>query len=75
MVGRAAISGEYEVTPSLRWATAEVSRNERRDGGGGGGGDYGGGSGPGGGAQGGRGGGQPGPDFGSGYEIPDEEPF
>ena len=24
-----------EVGPSLRWATAEVSRNERRDGGGG----------------------------------------
>lgn len=62
-----------EIGPSLRWASAEVTRNERR----GGGGPGPGGGGPGGGGGGGApaGGGAPGPDFGSGYEIPDEEPF
>ena len=62
-----------EVTPSLRWATANVSRNERRDGGGGpqgGGAPMGGG---GGGAP--RQQGGPGPDYGGGYDIPEEEPF
>lgn len=41
-----------EVGPSLRWATADVKRSERRSGGGqgGGGGDFGGGSGGGGGS-------------------------
>jgi single-strand DNA-binding protein len=39
-----------EVAPSLRWATASVTKNERRDGGGG---DFGGGSGGGGGGGGG----------------------
>ena len=53
-----------EVGPSLRWATAEVKRSERR-GGGGGGGDFGGGGGGGGQPSGGGGG-----DFGY-----DEEPF
>ncbi len=58
-----------EVTPSLRWATAAVNRNERRDGG------------PSDGPRGGSGPGYgnnstgPGADFGSGYDIPDEEPF
>ncbi len=50
-----------EVSPSIRWATAQVSRNERGDS-----------AGP-----------RPsqsnpsnaGSDFGTGYEIPDEEPF
>jgi len=53
-----------EIGPSLRWATAEVTRNERRsgDGGAGGGGD-GGGS---------RGGGQGG---GDADHVPEEEPF
>ena len=49
-----------EIAPSLRWATAEVSRNERRDGGGGG---YGGG-----------GGGRPVPNEPPAYD-PNEEPF
>ena len=34
-----------EIGPSLRWATAEIVKNERRDGSGGGGGGYGGGGG------------------------------
>lgn len=59
-----------EIGPSLRWATAEVKRSERRGGsGGGGGGDFGGGGGrpaSGGGPSGGGGGTD---DFG------DEEPF
>jgi single-strand DNA-binding protein len=48
-----------EVGPSLRWATAQVTRNERRGGGGGGGGggDFGGGAGGGGGGGGTGGGG------------------
>ena len=52
-----------EIGPSLRWATAQVVRNERRDGGSGGGG---------GGGGGGRGGSAPAPN-----EPPygDEEPF
>ena len=35
-----------EVAPSLRWATAQINRNPRNDGGGGGGGGFGGGSAP-----------------------------
>jgi single-strand DNA-binding protein len=63
-----------EIGPSLRWATAEVKRSERR-GGGGQGGDFGGGGGrsggSGGGGQGGGGGGQ-----GGGGDVGyDEEPF
>ena len=65
-----------EIGPSLRWATAQVVKNERREGDGGGGGNYGGGGGgsrpapsaPSGGSSGGSGGG------GGGYD-PDEEPF
>jgi single-strand DNA-binding protein len=68
-----------EVGPSLRWATAQITRNERRggsdfgggSGGGGGGGSGGGGTGGTGGTGGGGGGGTPAPDsddFG-------EEPF
>jgi single-strand DNA-binding protein len=60
-----------EIGPSLRWATADVKRSERR-GGGGGGGDFGGGSGGGRPSGGGSGGGGGGGDFGGGY---DEEPF
>jgi single-strand DNA-binding protein len=58
-----------EIGPSLRWATAQVVRNERRDGAGGGGFSGGGGGGGGGG---GRGGSAPVPN-----EPPygDEEPF
>jgi len=68
-----------EIGPSLRWATAEVKRSERRGGGGssssGGGGDFGGGGRPAGGsggpgAGGANGGGAGGGDFGY-----DEEPF
>jgi len=59
-----------EVGPSLRWATAQVTRNERRSGDGGGGG--GGGAGGGGGGYDG-GGGQAG-DRG-GDQVPEEEPF
>lgn len=55
-----------EVTPSLKWATAAVSKNDRPGGGQGGA--------PGGGAPRGNQSG-PGPDYGSGYDIPDEEPF
>ena len=61
-----------DIAPSLKWATAEVTRNERRDGGGGyGGGGGGGGYGGGGGGRpsGGGGGNQPPP-----YD-PNEEPF
>lgn len=76
-----------EIGPSLRWATAEVKRSERRSGGGGGGGgDYGGGGGrpsggsnaPGGGSSGGSDGaatsGAPTPS-GGGEHGYDEEPF
>ena len=70
-----------EIGPSLRWATAEVKRSERRGGGGapGGGGDFGGGGGrPSGGSSGGSSGSNAGaadapaaaPDYGF-----DEEPF
>jgi single-strand DNA-binding protein len=69
-----------EIAPSLRWATAEVTRTERREGGGGGGG-YSGGGGGGGYSGGGGGGNRPaGDDFGApsggggGYGN-DEEPF
>jgi single-strand DNA-binding protein len=58
-----------EVSPSLRWATCEVSRNEKRDGGGGGGRS----SGGGGGGRSSSGGGGRG-DQGGGYD-PNEEPF
>ena len=59
-----------EIGPSLRWATAEVKRSERRGGGGQGGGDFGGGG----------GGGRPAParvpDAGApADEFGDEEPF
>jgi single-strand DNA-binding protein len=63
-----------EIGPSLRWATAQVVKNERREGGDGGGGGGGGGGSrsssnePSGGRGGGSGGG------GGGYD-PDEEPF
>ncbi|HEX5586127.1 MAG TPA: single-stranded DNA-binding protein, partial [Acidimicrobiia bacterium] len=60
-----------EIGPSLRWATAAITRNERRGGGdfGGGGGGGTGGGGPSGGSGGGGGGGsRPDDDFG-------EEPF
>jgi single-strand DNA-binding protein len=71
-----------EIGPSLRWATAQVVKNERREGGGdgGGGGNYGGGGGggsrptsnePSGGSGSSSGGGSGG---GGGYD-PDEEPF
>ena len=60
-----------EIGPSLRWASAEVNRNERGGAPGGG---------PSGGPRGGGGGGArpntaPGPDYGGGYDIPEEEPF
>ena len=75
-----------EIGPSLRWATAEVKRSERRGGGGQGGGDFGGGGGrPAGGApsgggpsggQAGGGGGQAGGAGGGGGDYGyDEEPF
>jgi single-strand DNA-binding protein len=74
-----------EVAPSLRWATAQISRNERRDGdgggsgGGGGRGGYGGGSSSGGGGgRGGDGGGSSSGGGGGGYgggSDMDEEPF
>ncbi len=60
-----------EVSPSLRWASVEVIRNERRDGGGGGGGRNQGGGG--GGYQGG-GGGRPPRNQAQDY-VADEEPF
>ena len=71
-----------EIGPSLRWATAQVVKNERREGDGGGGGNYGGGgSGGGGGSRpapsqpsGGGGGNSGGSGGGGGYD-PDEEPF
>jgi single-strand DNA-binding protein len=65
-----------DIGPSLRWATAQVTRNDRR------GGDFGGGGG-GGGGRGGGGGGQPAPaespggggGGGGGYDDMGEEPF
>ncbi len=60
-----------EVSPSLRWASVEVIRNERRDGGGGGGRNQGGG---GGGYQGGGGGGRQQRSQAPDYQV-DEEPF
>ncbi len=63
-----------EVGPSLRWATAAITRNERRDGFGGGGGGGQGGSGggrPAGGSSGGSSGGPPPPS----YDDFGEEPF
>src|SRR5438105_12749099 len=65
-----------EIGPSLRWATAEVKKNDRRspEAGGGGGGGGGGGAGGGGGGAGGGGYSRPVPnDPPAGYE--DEEPF
>ena len=62
-----------EVTPSLRWASAQVNRNERRDGPGGPGGERGGA--PMDGAPRQQSGSAPGPDLGGGYDIPEEEPF
>ncbi|SRR5713101_2909900 len=66
-----------DVGPSLRWATAQITRNERR-----GGGDFGGGSGSGGSGGGGTGGGGGGRPAGSGAAAPaenyddfGEEPF
>ena len=70
-----------EIGPSLRWATASVTRSERRGGGGqpGGGGDFGGGGGRpagGGGAQSSGGGNQGGNAGGGGGDFGyDEEPF
>jgi single-strand DNA-binding protein len=67
-----------EIGPSLRWATAQVTRSERRGGGGApaGGGDSGGGGRPAGGGGAGGGGGQnaPAPAGGGDYGF-DEEPF
>jgi single-strand DNA-binding protein len=69
-----------EIAPSLRWATAQVTRNERSGGEGGGGGSYGGGGGGSRGGQGGQGGGGGRPSGGSqggysGGNDMDEEPF
>jgi single-strand DNA-binding protein len=75
-----------EIAPSLRWATAQVTKNERTDGAGGGGGSYGGGGGGGnrggGGGGGGyrdegssSGGGNRGGSSGGGGNDMDEEPF
>ena len=71
-----------DIGPSLRWATAQITRNERRGGGdfGGGGGGGGGGGAQGGGAQGGGGqggGSRPAPESGGGggYDDLGEEPF
>jgi single-strand DNA-binding protein len=50
-----------EVSPSIRWATAQVSRNERSEGGA-----------P---RSNQSNTSNTGSDFGAGYEIPDEEPF
>lgn len=62
-----------DVAISLRWATAQVQRNERPDGGGGG---YSGGGGGGGGYSGGNaGGGAPRPQQNNPPYDPDEEPF
>ncbi len=71
-----------EIAPSLRWATAQVTKNERTDGGGGGGGGgYGGGNRGGGGYRdegssggGGNRGGSSGGGHGGGNDM-DEEPF
>ena len=57
-----------EIGPSLRWATAQITKNERRDGSGGGGGGGGGGASSGGGAR--PAANEP---SGAGYEM--EEPF
>ena len=62
-----------EVGPSLRWARAEVQRNERKSPGGGGGYDGGGNAGSAGGSAGARGG-SPAP-AGGGYDDFGEEPF
>jgi single-strand DNA-binding protein len=58
-----------DVAPSLRWATAQITKNERREGGGDGGGYAGGGGGGGGSSR-----PAPEPAGGGGYD-PDEEPF
>ncbi len=60
-----------DIAPSLKWATAEVNRNERRDGGGGG---YNGGGGGGGTDGGGGGGSRPASNQPPAYD-PNEEPF
>jgi single-strand DNA-binding protein len=67
-----------DIGPSLRWATAQVTRNERRGDFAGGGGGGGGGGASGGGGGGGGGGGKPAPESGSGgggYDDMTEEPF
>jgi single-strand DNA-binding protein len=65
-----------EVGPSLRWATAAITRNERREGFGGGGGGQGGGGGGGGGQGGGRpSGGSSGAPPPPNYDDFGEEPF
>ncbi|MET0488689.1 MAG: single-stranded DNA-binding protein [Acidimicrobiales bacterium] len=61
-----------DVAPSLRWATAQITKNERRDGGDGGG--FAGGSGGGGGGGSNRPAPSAPPAAGGGYD-PDEEPF
>jgi single-strand DNA-binding protein len=65
-----------EIGPSLRWATAEVKRSERRSGGGpgGGGGDFGGGGRPAGGASSGSSNNAPSAPAGGDFGY-DEEPF
>jgi single-strand DNA-binding protein len=62
-----------EVGPSLRWATASIERNARKDDGGGGGGRSGGG-GPGGGGAGAGGGGSGGAS-GGGWDSPPDDEF
>src|SRR5713101_5084762 len=64
-----------DVGPSLRWATAQVTRNERRGGGDFGGGGSGGGSGGGGTGGGGGGGSRPAPAAETTYDEFGEEPF
>jgi single-strand DNA-binding protein len=59
-----------EIGPSLRWATAQITRNERR-----GGGDFGGDGGGGGGGRGGGGGGGGGSAPAPSYDDFGEEPF
>jgi single-strand DNA-binding protein len=65
-----------DIAPSLKWATAEINRNERRDGAPGGGGGYSGGGNGGGGNSGGGGGGgsRPASSDVPAYD-PNEEPF
>jgi single-strand DNA-binding protein len=63
-----------EICPSLRWATAQVTRSNRSGGGGGGGGQYGGGGGGGGQYGGGQPGGGQGGGWGGGQQQPQSAP-